>query len=264
MADVYLKGEELEVRKLCLLVFLCLFVLWAPERSEAKRIMTVKIGRGEARITYLEGTAQAIDGQKAPRFLKVNDVVKKGDEIKTGQKSKLELLLGDKSQLRFADNSHFKILQVDADEEQARYVKVHLALGKAWANVRKAIAGKQNFALTCENAVAGVRGTIYRMNVHEDGSAMVRVYDGTVYVAGGGGAALEAPKVIGPPQKIEGPKPIAGPKKVTMEEWTFIIRAMQQIVIGSDGTPGQPQDFTEQQDRDEWVDWNKAQDSDPF
>lgn len=252
------------MRKLSLLFFLCLIVLLAPEQSEAKRILTVKISQGEALISYLEGSAQAIDGQKAPRSLKVNDIVKKGDEIKTGQKSKLELVLADKSQLRFADNSHFKILQVDADEEQARDVKVHVAVGKAWANVNKAIAGKQNFALASENAVAGVRGTIYRMNVREDRSALVRVYDGTVYVSGGGGAALEVPKVIGPPQKVEGPKPIPGPKKVTMEEWTFIIRAMQQIVIGSDGTPGQPQDFTEQEDRDEWVDWNKAQDSDPY
>ena len=252
------------MRKLSLLFFLALLVLLPPERSEGKRIMTVKVTRGEAVVTYLEGSAQAIDGQKAPRSLKVNDVVRTGDEIKTGQRSKLELVLADKSQLRFADNAHFKILQADADEELARDVKVHVAVGKAWANVSKAIAGKQNFALACENAVAGVRGTTYRMNVEGDKSAMVRVYDGTVYVAGGGGAVLEAPKVIGPPTKIEGPKPIAGPKKVTMEEWTFIIRAMQQIVIGSDGTPGQPQDFTEQQDRDEWVDWNKAQDSDPF
>ena len=252
------------MRKLYLLVFLCLFVLWVPEQSDAKKIMTIKIGRGEALITYLEGTVQAIDGQKALRFLKVNDIVKQGDEIKTGQKSKLELVLADKSQLRFADNSHFKILQADADEEKAGDVKIHVAIGKAWANVSKAVAGKQNFELTCENAVAGVRGTIYRMNVHEDRSAMVRVYDGTVYVAGGGGTALEAPKVIGPPQKIEGPKSIPGPEKVTMEQWTFIIRAMQQIVIGSDGHPAQPRDFTEQEDRDEWVDWNKAQDSDPY
>ncbi len=249
------------MKKMILLAFIFLIFLSGVQQGEAKRAITVKIGRGEAAVAYLEGSAQVLsEGEKVFRSLKVNDMLKKGDEVSTGPKSKMELFLPDNSLLRFADNSNFKIVQMDAGEEQGRDVKVHVAVGKAWANVSKAIAGKSNFDLTCENAVAGVRGTVYRMNVQEDKSALVKVYDGIVYVAGGG-KALEVPKVIGPPKKISGPKPIAGPKKVSMEEWTFIIKAMQQIAIRSDGTPEKPKDFTEQEDRDEWVDWNKSLDS---
>jgi hypothetical protein len=237
-----------------------LVLLWAQD-GDAARTMTIKIGRGEVAVAHLEGSAQVLsEGKVAPRALKVNDLLKKGDEISTGPKAKLELVMPDKSQLRFADNSRFRLVQMDAGEEQARDVKVHVAIGKAWANVSKSIAGKSNFELTCENAVAGVRGTVYRMNVNEDKSALIKVYDGTVNVAGGG-PAFAPPTVVGPPQKIPGPHTVAGPRKVTMEEWTFIIKAMQQIVIRGDGTPEKPRDFTEQEDRDDWVDWNKKRDS---
>jgi hypothetical protein len=251
-----------EMRKLTFGVIFFLLVFSWQEQAFAKRTITVKIGKGEAVVAFLDGAAQVLsEGQEKPRSLKVNDVLKKGDEVSTGAKSKLELVLPDKTQLRFSDNSNFKIVQIDAGYDQAKDVKVHVAIGKAWANVSKAITTKQNFELTCENAVAGVRGTVYRMDINEDKSALVRVYDGTVHVAGGG-KALEAPKVIGPPRKVEGPKPIAGPKKVSMEEWTFIIKSMQQIMIRGDGTPEKPKNFTEQEDRDAWVDWNKSRDGD--
>jgi hypothetical protein len=66
--------------------------------------------------------------------------------------------------------------------------------------------------------------------------------------------------MIGPPKKIAGPTSIPGPKKVKMEEWVVIIKSMQQISIAADGTAAKPRDFTEKEDRDEWVDWNKARD----
>jgi hypothetical protein len=45
-----------------------------------------------------------------------------------------------------------------------------------------------------------------------------------------------------------------------MEEWTVIVKAMQQISISPQGVASQPQDFTPQQDMDDWVRWNQERD----
>jgi hypothetical protein len=223
--------------------------------------MELKIGRGEAKVNVMEGSAQILQaGKKTWRSLNLGDTLRGGDEVNTGSKARVELILPDYSAVRFAGNSHFKVLQVDSGGDTAqRNMRFHVAVGMTWANVSKAVGKRGQFELRSENAVAGVRGTIYRMNVEKDKSALVRVYDGTVQVSGGG-PAVEPSPMIGPPQKIAGPTPIPGPKKVTMEEWVFIIKSMQQISITADGTPQKPRDFTEKEDRDEWVDWNKARD----
>jgi hypothetical protein len=249
------------MKKIIIFLFTLSFVLIGFQQIEAKRVMELKIGKGEAKVNFLEGSAKVLPaGKKAWRFLKMGDTLRGGDEVDTASKARLELFLPDYSTVRFAGNSHFKVLQIESGgEAAARNITFHMAAGRTWANVSRAVGKRGQFELRCENAVAGVRGTIYRMNVEEDKSTMVKVYDGTVHVSGGG-PSVEAPKMSGPPSKIAGPKPIPGPHKVTMEEWVFIIKSMQQIRIAADGTAEKPRDFTEQEDRDEWVDWNKSRD----
>jgi len=232
-------------------------VLWSGD-AMAKRTMAVQVDKGEAVVSHLDGTAQVLaKGEPTWRKLKVNSKVKGGDEVAVGAKSRLEISLPDASRVRFAEDARFKIVQ--SGVSAAPDVKVHLTIGRTWANVSKAAGIKRKFEISCDNAVTGVRGTIYRMNVNADASALVRVYEGEIAVTGAT-KAMEAPKSVGPPTKIAGPKKIPGPRKVSMEEWTVIIRSMQQINIRPDGSADQPREFTEQEDRDAWVDWNKSRD----
>jgi FecR protein len=253
--------RETQMKKNIIILCALLFVLFDLQQAEAKRVMELLIGKGEAKVKLLEGLVEVLPaGKMAWRLLTMEDTVKGGDEVNTGSNARLELILPDYSAVRFAGNSHFKVLQIEAGNEiTPGNIKFHLAVGKTWANVRRAMGKGSQFELQCENAVAGVRGTIYRMNVEDDRSVLVRVYDGAVHVSGGGPAA-EVPKMIGPPKKIAGPKPIPGPEKVTMKEWVYIIKSMQQIRIAADGTAEKPRDFSENEDKDGWVDWNKSRD----
>ena len=227
----------------------------------ARRLMTVTIGKDEAKVTLLEGTASVTsDGESQRHPLQVGDVMKDGDRVSTGPKSRLEIVLMNKTVLRFADSTRFKISQIGCNEKsKTEYVRVRLLLGRTWANVNKTVGAKTDFALSCENAVAGVRGTVYRMNVNDDKSVLVRVYGGMVHVTGGG-AIIEPPKEIEAPHRIAGPRVVPGPEKVTLEEWTYLLKSMQQVSIKGDGTAEKPRDFTLEEDKNEWVDWNKSRD----
>jgi hypothetical protein len=57
-------------------------------------------------------------------------------------------------------------------------VKVNLAVGKLWANV-KLVTGLRSRLEPATPSPAW--GTVYRVNVEEDKSALVKVYDGSVY-----------------------------------------------------------------------------------
>jgi hypothetical protein len=248
--------------KKVLLIFLVSFFFYSGiPPAEARRVATLSIGQGEATVSYLTGSAEILEkGQTAWARLNIKETVGEGDHVRTAMGARMELLLPDKSRVRFAGDSEFRVSRLTGGEPSTqRDVKVHVVLGKAWSNVTQTLGVKGNFELSCDKAVTGVRGTVYRLNVDKDRSVLVRVYDGNVYVSGGG-KALERPKPIGPPTKVEGPKPIPGPHKVTMEEWTVIIKSMQQIRIDADGKPEKPRTFTEEEDRDEWVDWNRVRD----
>ncbi|MEK6743704.1 MAG: FecR family protein [Nitrospirota bacterium] len=214
-------------------------------------------------VTRLDGNASVFTkGGKTGTPIRKNDKLIKGQEVKVGEKSRIELKYPDGTVMRFAERSTIKIDDITYDSKtQSKKVKVDLGGGKLWANVKKLVTSDSKVEVKTVNAVAGVRGTVYRVNVEADNSAMVKVYDGTVAVAG---VPKEAAKPAGQftaPVPVAGPTPVPPPyHEVSMEEWTVIVKSMQQITVSPQGVASKPQDFTPQQDMDDWVQWNQERD----
>jgi hypothetical protein len=244
-----------------------LILLAVGSTGFAQEPEVVEMEGREAEVTLIEGIAELSRKEADPNQpLNQGDLLIDGDRVSTGERARLELAMPDGSFLRFAQKTKFELISVDYDEQiKQRDIEVHAALGKTWAKVSNLIGGGGRFQVASQHAVVGIRGTTYRMNVNSDTSVVVKVYEGAVEVssppktAEKPGAASKPSRVEGP-HPVSGPHPVAGPRPVTMQEWTYIVRAMQQIVIYPDGTVSKPFRFDPAVDMDDWVRWNQNRD----
>ncbi len=217
----------------------------------------------EAAVTMVQGTARVYSkGSKAGRLLKKGDRLKKDHEVKVAKKSRLEIRFPDGTVMRLAEKSRLKMSELAFNKKtDVKKVKVDLTVGKLWASVKRLATSDSSVEVKISNAVAGVRGTVYRVNVEEDQSALVRVYDGTVYVANPPRDASQQIDKATEPREVSGPHEVPPPyHEVSMEEWTAIVKAMQQISISPQGVPSKPEEFDLQADADDWVKWNQERD----
>ena len=209
----------------------------------------------KANVSYLEGPASKSRNGKDWKPIAKGDSLIVGETVKTGARARLELTLSDKSKVRFSEGTSFKVESLLFKEEE-RNIGIKVFMGKAWAKAAKAKRGSR-FEIKTANAVAGVRGTTYRIDVKEDTSSMVRVYEGEVVVgslpAGDGGKG-------GGSKYVPGPTEVPGPHEVTREEWEYIVRSWQQITVSPKGVASKPVSFRPEEDRDEWVIWNQSMD----
>jgi ferric-dicitrate binding protein FerR (iron transport regulator) len=242
----------------CLIILV--FLAWAPFVLRAD-----ETGGNEATVTMIVGTARVYAaGSKTGHVLKKGDMLRKEQEVRTADKSRLEIRFPDDTVMRLAERSFLKMNQLSFDKKtENKSVKVELGVGKLWAKVRRLLTADSSVEVRTSNAVAGVRGTVYRVNVEEDKSALVKVYDGTVYVAKPPKEEVKTGEGTTKPHEVSGPHKVTPPfHEVSMEEWTAIVKAMQQISISPQGVPSKPQNFDPQADSDEWVRWNQERDKD--
>jgi hypothetical protein len=232
-------------------------------------------------VTFLAGQAQRIAGGK-PTALAVGSPVFAGDVIETQKRTRLELKLADQSVLRLGPTARVDLSAASFGRSvEDRQVSAKLKVGNVWAKVAKTVGGESRFEVKTENAVAGVRGTTFRVDAAQDRSVVVKVYNGTVAVAGSriprpshdidaevepvrtdapdqvAAAGTEA-KPADPKKKVR--KQIAAPKQVTKEQWEKIVTAMMTVKVAADGTATEPETFA-MAEGDEWEDWNRARDS---
>jgi hypothetical protein len=149
-----------------------------------------------------------------------------------------------------ASNTLFKIDLASFPEEATRKFSARLFIGKMWARVISRFGGARGtFNAQTPTAVAGVRGTVYNLEVAKDTSTSIWVYEGKVGV--------------GPPVLVEGvaKDEMAWPAEVSEKKWTEIILArLQRLHIGADGQPGKPVSFDPDRQTDEWTVWNRQRD----
>jgi ferric-dicitrate binding protein FerR (iron transport regulator) len=220
-------------------------------------------------VTFLAGEATRSAGGKAEK-LAVGKPVFQGDVLETQKRTRLEVKLADGSVVRLGPTSKAEVQAAAFGKSvEDRNVSAKLLVGKVWANVAKAVGGEQRFEVKTENAVAGVRGTTFRVDAATDKSVVVKVYSGTVAVAGGviprpehkGQAAPETTGTTRPPGGKRERVLIDGPKQVTREQWERIVTNMMEVRVSSDGTPTEPEKFAlATPGEDEWEEWNRSRD----
>jgi len=219
-------------------------------------------------VTFVAGDASRRASGQAAEPLAVGKPVFQGDVLETQKRTRLEVKLADGSVVRLGPSSRAEVQAAKFGKTvDDRNVSAKLLVGKVWANVAKAVGGEQRFEVKTENAVAGVRGTTFRVDAASDKSVVVKVYSGTVAVASGpiprpehnapGAPVTTGSTPSGKKERVQ----IAGPKEVTREQWERIVTNMMEVRVSSDGVPTEPEKFAlATPGEDEWEEWNRSRD----
>jgi hypothetical protein len=141
---------------------------------------------GAGTVTDLEGAAtrQPKDA-RAPLELKVGDAVEVGDTLEVATGGNLAVTLTDQSVIALGEGSRLTLDEARFGDQGSTVFSAKLLLGSLWAKVTKLAAGSSSkFEVTTERAVAGVRGTIFTVDLaSKDAEVDVGVEEGEVEVA---------------------------------------------------------------------------------
>ena len=221
-------------------------------------VLAVLLAAGEksAQVSALEGKATRTPGKGAAAALAVGTPIAQGDSIETADDTRLELKFSDNSALRIGPKAKLQLTEAHFSGGAAkRKMTAKLFFGNLWAKVTSVVQGEQKFQIETENAVAGVRGTTFRVDAHTDKSVLVRVYAGAVAVA-------KNVPIYATGKPGDARREVEGPGEVSREQWEKLVGRQMQILISADGTPGDPEKFAADVNKnDAWAQWNEKRDA---
>ncbi len=229
-------------------------------------------------VTFVSGEASRSASGSVEK-LKLGSAIFENDTVETQGRTRLEITLRDQSVVRVGPRSKVQLsAAVFGRSLDDRKVAARLVVGDMWARVARAVGGESRFEVQTANAVAGVRGTTFRVDARADRSVVVKVYGGSVAVAGRGpiprpahGAeekddaspapAPASPPPAGKPGKRER-RQVAGPGEVSREAWEKLVGEMMQVKVAADGIPAEPEPFAlADAQADAFEAWNRERDA---
>jgi FecR-like protein len=142
---------------------------------------------GAGTVSELEGSAtRTPKDAAAPVLLKEGDAVEVGDVLEVASGGNMAITLSDESVIALGEGSRLQLDEARFGEEGSTTFSARLLLGSIWAKVTKLAAGSDSrFEVVTERGVAGVRGTVFTVDLGEgrDSDFEVGVEEGEVEVA---------------------------------------------------------------------------------
>ncbi|MFO7889407.1 MAG: FecR family protein [bacterium] len=218
-------------------------------------------------VTYTDGTVKKrnieVDVWKdAP----INTDVLSGDKVRTYEKSRAEIDLASLDVIRLAPKTIIDVLRLyEETKEKKAQTKIKLNTGEVWASVHD-VEMDTEFDISAPVGAAAITGTVLRLKVDEDSTAQLKVYKGEVKITTVPEKTDIKAKKIQPlkkPHQVEGPTEVAPPKEVSLEEWVYIVKSMQQITFDKKGKILSIGNFSSEDkgEKSSWVKWNFKRDS---
>ena len=125
-----------------------------------------------AKVVALAGlsTAKKIDGTETA--IALGDILTEGNRISTGKNGFLSIALPDESRISIPSNSQVTLAKL----RMTKYTKsprteINLMQGRVESKVSPLNSNKGRFEVTSPLAIAGVRGTHFRVEINDDGVA---------------------------------------------------------------------------------------------
>lgn len=193
------------------------------------------------KVALLEGKATRRDASGQEHVLAVGSELELRDTLSVGEGSNVKLVLTDESVMMLGARSQLFFDEATFEGQVRKGFSAKLLFGRVWAKVKQMAAGSDaKFEVTTERAVAGVRGTIFRVDYGSTAKAVtattlkpsmvVRVVEGRVVVQ----VPQAAPKrsaVAGarpPPSGTDQPRTqVAPPQEITVQQWTKLFADLQ-------------------------------------
>ena len=173
--------------------------------------------------TVVEGPAFRTPKRGSEGPLYQGAAVELEDTLRTGTGANVKLTLSDQSVLVLGADSELVLEKAEFAGQDRSHVSLTLVVGSVWAKVKKVLAGSDaTFEVSAARAVAGVRGTIFRVDATpliagtrppKIRETVVRVAEGKVGVNAQVKKAAAKPPATGPRHEVP------GPGEVTAEEW---------------------------------------------
>ena len=198
------------------------------------------------KIAVLEGKATRKDAAGQEHVLAVGSAIELRDTLSVGEGSNVKLVLTDESVLMLGANSQLFFDEATFEGQVRKGFSAKLLFGRVWAKVKQMAAGSEaKFDVTTERAVAGVRGTIFRVDYSSTTkgtmptpkpSMVVRVVKGRVVV--------QVPQVGTKPRpsvedNTKAPRTqVAPPSQISVQQWMKLfadLKAGEEVEVGELG-----------------------------